>query len=168
MIINCECGKKKFNIDSELIPAEGRLLKCGSCSKVWHYSPIVQNDSNEKKLETQTNEDTIKDEVNSDDKIEIKIEKIKENIDIKNNANDETLNDDDKIPLNKTSQENNKNLKKLFYYFVVSIITLIGIIFFIDTLKFQIANIFPGIIPLLDSFYQTVLDFKLFFKDLTN
>ena len=27
MIINCECGKKKFNIDSELIPAEGRLLK---------------------------------------------------------------------------------------------------------------------------------------------
>ena len=164
MIINCVCGKKKFNIDSELIPAEGRLLKCGSCSKVWHYSPIIQNDSNEKKLETQTNEDTIKDEVNSDDKIE----KIKENIDIKNNANDETLNDDDKIPLNKTSQENNKNLKKLFYYFIVSIITLIGIIFFIDTLKFQIANIFPEIIPFLDSFYQTVLDFKLFFKDLTN
>ena len=131
MIINCECGKKKFNIDSELIPAEGRLLKCGSCSKVWHYSPIIQNDSNEKKLETQINENTIKDEVNSDDKIEIKIEKIKENIDIKNNANDETLNDDDKIPLNKTSQENNKSLKKLFYYFIVSIITLIGIIFFI-------------------------------------
>ena len=70
--------------------------------------------------------------------------------------------------VNKTSQENNKSLKKLFYYFIVSIITLIGIIFFIDTLKFQIANIFPGIIPLLDSFYQTVLDFKLFFKDLTN
>ena len=26
MIINCECGKKKFNVDRELIPAEGRLL----------------------------------------------------------------------------------------------------------------------------------------------
>ena len=168
MIINCECGKKKFNIDSELIPAEGRLLKCGSCSKIWHYSPIIQNDSNKKKLESQINEDTIKDEVNSDDKIEIKIEKINENIDIKNNANGETLNDDNKIPLNKTSQENNKNLTKLFYYLIVSIITLIGIIFFIDTLKFQIANIFPEIIPLLDSFYQTVLDFKLFFKDLAN
>ena len=24
MIINCECGKKKFNIDSSLIPKEGR------------------------------------------------------------------------------------------------------------------------------------------------
>ena len=168
MIINCECGKKKFNIDSNLIPAEGRLLKCGSCSKIWHYSPVIQNNSNEKKLESQINEDTIKDEVNNDDKIEIKIEKINEKIDIRNNENNEKLNDDDKIPQDRTTQENNKNLKKLFYYLIVSIITLIGIIFFIDTLKFQIANIFPGIIPLLDSFYQTVLDFKLFFKDLTN
>ena len=168
MIINCECGKKKFNIDSNLIPAEGRLLKCGSCSKIWHYSPVIQNNSNEKKLESQINEDTIKDEVNNDDKIEIKIEKINEKIDIRNNENNEKLNDDDKIPQDRTTQENNKNLKKLFYYLIVSIITLIGIIFFIDTLKFQIANIFPGIIPLLDSFYQTTLDFKLFFKDLTN
>ena len=164
MIINCVCGKKKFNIDSELIPAEGRLLKCGSCSKIWHYSPVIQNDSNEKKLETQINENTIKNEVNNDEKIQ----KTKENIDIKDNASDETLNDDDKIPQDKTTQENNKNLKKLFYYLIVSIITLIGIIFFIDTLKFQIANIFPGIIPLLDSFYQTTLDFKLFFRDLAN
>ena len=51
MIINCECGKKKFNIDSELIPAEGRLLKCGSCSKIWHYSPVIQTDDNGEKLE---------------------------------------------------------------------------------------------------------------------
>ena len=42
MIINCECGKKKFNIDSSLIPKEGRLLKCGSCSKIWHYTPIIE------------------------------------------------------------------------------------------------------------------------------
>ena len=168
MIINCECGKKKFNIDSDLIPAEGRLLKCGSCSKIWHYRPNIQNISNEKKSGSQISVDTIKDEFNNDDKIEIKIEKKKENIDIKNNANDETFNDDDKILQDKTTQENNKNLKKLFYYLIISLITLIGIIFLIDTLKFQIANIFPGIIPILDSFYQTTLDFKLFFKDLTN
>ena len=87
MIINCECGKKKFNIDSDLIPAEGRLLKCGSCNKIWHYSPDIQNVSNEKKLESQISEDTIKDEINIDDKIEIKIERTKENIDIKNNEN---------------------------------------------------------------------------------
>ena len=168
MIINCECGKKRFNIDSDLIPAEGRLLKCGSCSKIWNYIPVIQNDANQKKLESQINENTIKDDDNNDDKIEIKIEKTKENIDIKNNANEETLNDDNKIPQDKTTEENNKNLKKPFYYLIVSIITLIGIIFLIDTLKFQIANVFPGIIPMLDSFYQTTLDFKLFFKDLTN
>jgi len=101
-------------------------------------------------------------------KLKLKLKKKKENIDIKNNANDETFNDDDKILQDKTTQENNKNLKKLFYYLIISLITLIGIIFLIDTLKFQIANIFPGIIPILDSFYQTTLDFKLFFKDLTN
>ena len=61
-----------------------------------------------KKLESQINEDTIKDEVNNDDKIEIKIEKTKENIDIKNNANDETLNNDDKITQDKTTQKNKK------------------------------------------------------------
>ena len=42
MIVNCECGKKKFNIDSSLIPKEGRLLKCGSCSKIWHYTSIIE------------------------------------------------------------------------------------------------------------------------------
>ena len=47
MIINCECGKKKFNIDSSLIPNEGRLLKCGSCSKIWHYTPIIETKNDE-------------------------------------------------------------------------------------------------------------------------
>ena len=37
MIVDCPCGKKKFNLDINLIPADGRLLKCGSCSEVWHY-----------------------------------------------------------------------------------------------------------------------------------
>ena len=36
MIIECTC-KKKFNIDINLIPAEGRNLQCGSCDRVWFY-----------------------------------------------------------------------------------------------------------------------------------
>ena len=168
MIINCECGKKKFNIDSGLIPAEGRLLKCGSCSKIWHYSPGIQNDSNEKELKSKINEVADKNEVNNDDKNEVKIEKTKEKIDIKINVNEEALNDEDKIAQDKNAKENNNNIKKLFYYLIISIITLIGIIFIIDTLKFQITTFFPEIIPILDSFYQTVLDLKLFFKDFAN
>ena len=37
MIIECPCKKKKFNIDINLIPAEGRNLQCGSCDRVWFY-----------------------------------------------------------------------------------------------------------------------------------
>ena len=37
MIIECPCKKKKFNIDINLIPAEGRNLQCGSCDRIWFY-----------------------------------------------------------------------------------------------------------------------------------
>ena len=44
MIIACEQCNKKFEIESRLIPNEGRLLKCGSCEHVWFYV----NEVNEK------------------------------------------------------------------------------------------------------------------------
>ena len=68
MIINCECGKKKFNIDSSQIPVEGRLLKCGSCSKIWHYTPIIET-KNDKEVDFKINENVIKNEVQSDEVI---------------------------------------------------------------------------------------------------
>ena len=37
MIINCPCGKKKFEVDSNLIPEKGRLLKCGTCDQTWFF-----------------------------------------------------------------------------------------------------------------------------------
>ena len=37
MIITCPSCKKKFNIDINLIPAEGRNLQCGSCDRIWFY-----------------------------------------------------------------------------------------------------------------------------------
>lgn len=40
MIIECYCGKKKFNIPDEQIPATGRNLQC-VCSKVWFYQPDI-------------------------------------------------------------------------------------------------------------------------------
>ena len=39
MIISCEKCDKKFELSDELIPEEGRLLQCGSCSYKWHYTP---------------------------------------------------------------------------------------------------------------------------------
>ena len=37
MIIDCINCNKKFNVESELIPSDGRLIQCGSCNYAWHY-----------------------------------------------------------------------------------------------------------------------------------
>ena len=37
MIINCQKCNKKFKVDDDLIPAQGRLLKCGNCGNSWFY-----------------------------------------------------------------------------------------------------------------------------------
>ena len=37
MIISCKKCGKKFEIDSSLIPENGRLLKCGSCNYEWFF-----------------------------------------------------------------------------------------------------------------------------------
>jgi predicted Zn finger-like uncharacterized protein len=39
MIIDCICGLKKFIVDQNEIPSEGRQVKCGVCSQVWFYNP---------------------------------------------------------------------------------------------------------------------------------
>ena len=45
MIITCPCEKKQFQIDSSLIPQEGRELQCGSCERVWFYKPKNVSDA---------------------------------------------------------------------------------------------------------------------------
>ena len=37
MIITCPCGEKKYNVDENKIPKDGRFLKCGSCGHKWFY-----------------------------------------------------------------------------------------------------------------------------------
>ena len=41
MIIICPCGEKKFEVDENLIPDKGRLLKCGSCDHTWFFNKNV-------------------------------------------------------------------------------------------------------------------------------
>ena len=56
----------------------------------------------------------------------------------------------------------------ILVYFVVIIISLLGLIFLLDTFKSYLISVFPTITPFFDSFYETLLDFKLFIKDLAN
>ena len=37
MIITCKNCNKRFNVSSNLIPNEGREIKCGSCNHIWHF-----------------------------------------------------------------------------------------------------------------------------------
>ena len=52
--------------------------------------------------------------------------------------------------------------------FSLGVLSLLGLILLLDTFKYNLSNIFPGAIPLFESFYETMLDLKLFFKDLIN
>ena len=60
MIIDCICGKKKFRLADDAMPAEGSKVRCGSCSEVWFYhpdqgnSPAADETLNYQNQETQT------------------------------------------------------------------------------------------------------------------
>jgi predicted Zn finger-like uncharacterized protein len=151
MIITCPSCKKKFNIDINLIPAEGRNLQCGSCDHVWFYKK----------------EDPIPEQL-----------QINEDIAIQENRDSDKLNyDESKDQIIKQPFEENKKVKsevikktqssKFFSYLLVSIISLGALIILLDTLKTPLINIFPGLEALLFNLYETLKDIKLFIIDLS-
>ncbi|MDC3233799.1 zinc-ribbon domain-containing protein [Candidatus Pelagibacter sp.] len=167
MIINCECGEKKFNVDSNLIPKEGRLLKCGSCSKIWHYTPIIET-KNDEDLDVKINESVVKNELQSDEAInDNKFKDISEEVLSEENT-DHDEKEENNIKEENKNEEKQGKIKMVLVYFVVVIISLLGLILLLDTFKSYLISEFPTITPLFDSFYETFLDFKLFVKDLAN
>ena len=167
MIVNCECGKKRFNIDSSLIPKEGRLLKCGSCSKIWHYTPIIET-KNDEELDLEINENIVENEVQSDEAInDENFTAINEKV-----LSEENTDHDEKEEYNikeeKENDEKQGKIKMVLAYFIVVIISLLGLIFLLDTFKSYLISVFPTVTPFFDSFYETLLDLKLFIKDLVN
>ena len=38
MIIICPSCQKRFDVDSNLIPEKGRMVKCGSCNYTWVFN----------------------------------------------------------------------------------------------------------------------------------
>ena len=48
MIIECINCSKKFDVNSELIPSEGRTIQCGSCNHVWFFSQSQLNQTKTK------------------------------------------------------------------------------------------------------------------------
>ena len=172
MIIECPNCNKKFSLDKKLIPENGRTLKCSSCYHVWHYKiPITEsiddigifegknnnldaNISEVKKKDVEHNEE-INDENFTDT-----------NHGVMSEENTEYEEDDTKDEKEKEKKQG--KIKMILVYFIVVIISLLGLIFLLDTFKSYLFSVFPSIDPLFDSFYETLLDLKLFIRDLIN
>ena len=163
MIIECPCKKKKFNIDINLIPAEGRNLQCGSCDRIWFYK------KEELKSEpSQVNEDIAIKEKEDSDRLnddKSKNQLIKQPVEENEKAKSKLSN------INKTENKSKEIKKtknsKFFSYLIVFIISIGALIILLDTLKTPLINIFPGLEVLLFNLYETLKDIKLFIIDLS-
>ena len=163
MIIECPCKKKKFNIDINLIPAEGRNLQCGSCDRVWFYKkedPIPEPLQINENIAIKGNEDSNNLDDNKSDDQEIK-RSVVENKKTKTELS-AIKKTESKPELVKKTQSS-----KFFSYLIVFIISLGAIIILLDTLKAPLINIFPGLEVLLFNLYETLKDIKLFIIDLS-
>ena len=145
MIIECPKCNKKFQIDQNLIPNNGRTLQCGSCDHNWFFKF-----ENEKKAVEE--EEIHIDETVNDSQVKTSFE---ENIieDEKENTN----NVENKI------KESNLNYFKII---LVAIISFVAFIIILDTFKNLLTSIFPNIKIILDNLYQSLHDIKLFMLDL--
>ena len=152
MIITCPSCKKSFQINSSLIPIEGRNLKCGSCGHVWFFK------NEEKNLELKT-EIIPNIKIESDKKVQKKID-----IDKKDIPNEITNNTDKALV--KYDEGTKITFTNLLGYMVVFILSFIALIILLDTFQIQLSSIFPNLELFLYNLYETVKDMSLFIKDL--
>ena len=167
MIIACINCDKKFDLDSKLIPDEGRLLQCISCSHKWFFKKIIKKEpissvkSNKQSISTVLFKDISKHEMNL------------------SANNDETLDADNKedfftenisnqsvkssFQLKTSTNKKSFNILNLIFVFIISFIALIIII---ETFQAPISKVFPNIEFILYNLYETINDINLFIKDL--
>ena len=146
MIIECPNCNKKFEIDQNLVPTEGRLLQCGSCSHKWFFKLDIVEEKNEEIIKT----------------------KVKPNLEISKEDKNLSLNTESDIKTEEIIIPKKKDKVKVNYLniLLVIIITFVAFIIVLDTFKNQLIWIFPNISFFLDSLYQSLEDIKLFVLDL--
>ena len=149
MHIECENCNKKFELDSNLIPENGRELQCGSCEHIWFYKKKINIIEKKEIIEDQN--------INIEkEQIKKKIKKVKKELH-EDEKHKKEYNIDQKV------EKKDYNILKIF---LVLIITFIAIIIVIDTFKSQLSFIYPNLDYLLNNLYQSITDVVLFFKDL--
>ena len=149
MIIVCPSCGKNFNVDEDLIPNKGRLLKCGSCNQTWFF-----NKNENVEIKPSTNK------VFAEEKTNIKQKKIRKPV------SNFSTNIKKRSELVKYKPKYNFTFGKFLSYIIVSIITFIAIIIVLDTFKDPLSNIFPNLELVLYNLFETLRDLILFAKDL--
>lgn len=153
MIVQCNNCHKKFDLDANLIPEEGRLLQCSACNNTWFF----------KKKKIETPQEVTKPEIQNN--------KEEETISPKNddaNSSEKSLNNEiENIEVKKTieSLPDKKNYR-ILNILVVSIISFAAFIIIIDTFKTPLGKIVPNTELLLYNLYETFKDIGLFIQDL--
>ena len=148
MIIECIKCPKKFEVNSNLIPSEGRTIQCGSCGHIWFFQKpkIDLNKETEEKANLEISKKNLKTKIN-------KIEKIDKIINRKNKA------------LVKYKKSKFTFLKFL-RYIIVLVLSLGGLLIILDTFKIPLSNFFPDLELILFNLYEIFEDIFLFLKDL--
>ena len=163
MIIECPCKKKKFNIDINLIPVEGRNLQCGSCDRIWFYKK-----ENPKTEPPHINENLIIEEDDNVNQVnEDSSKKHEESSLVKDIEDKETeISEIKEIKTKPDVAKSNPSIK-FFSYLIVFLISLGALFILLDTLKTPLINVFPGLELVLFNLYETLKDIKLFIIDLS-
>ena len=161
MIIECINCSKKFEVNSDLIPIEGRTIQCGSCNHVWFFKKGDQ-DQLEIKQNNIQEESYVQKETFENKELKFKSQKskktpkkVKSNLDEKKGSE-----------LIRYKPKSNFTFIKFLSYIVVIIVSFVGLILILDTFKAYLYNFFPDLEFILYSLYETLKDIELFIRDL--
>ena len=154
MIIECINCSKKFKVNADLIPSEGRNIQCGSCNHIWFFKKEDQIQIKTTPIDSKDKEVEYKEE-STEIPINTKVleeEKILSKNRIKNKI--------------KKARKPSFSLSKLLSYILVLIISFVAVLLIIDTFKTPLYQIFPKLELIMYNFYETLKDISLFIKDL--
>ena len=156
MIIECINCSKVFEVNSELIPENGRTIQCGSCNHIWFYNPRISDFKKE-----------IKKEVKIDIKEKPPINQTKKNETKKfKEKNYSKLKDKKNYEITKYKPKKSLTFTKLLSYLIVLLITFVALLVVIDTFSTYLYQLFPSLELVIFSLFEILKDIKLFIKDL--
>ena len=168
MIITCNNCYKKFEISSNLISDDGRLLQCSSCNHKWFFKKETVNKSVEAlKIDREQPKNSESDNLNKTTFLDSQIKQDFTNNNITTDGNISENNKEKEI--NEVLANKPHNVKKnynIFRIIIVFIISFIALIIVLDTFQVLISKIVPNIEFILYHLYETVNDIGLFLKDL--